>query len=80
MSLPPAGIPVPATPQFRVPASRNRRSPQTGAGSALPSGAREPPPQKIRAKANPQPNDPYVANRRTYWENNRHLTRRVLIP
>ncbi len=28
----------------------------------------------------PTPDDPYVASRRTFWENNAHITRRVLIP
>ncbi len=27
----------------------------------------------------PTPDDPYTASRRTYWENNAHITRRVLI-
>lgn len=28
----------------------------------------------------PAPTDPFVASRRTFWENNGHITRRVLIP
>ena len=28
----------------------------------------------------PAPTDPFVASRRTYWESNGHITRRVLIP
>ena len=28
----------------------------------------------------PSPEDPYLASRRTFWENNGHVTRRVLIP
>jgi DMSO/TMAO reductase YedYZ molybdopterin-dependent catalytic subunit len=28
----------------------------------------------------PAPNDPFLASRRTYWESNGHITRRVLIP
>ena len=28
----------------------------------------------------PAPDDPFLASRRTYWENNGHITRRVLIP
>ena len=28
----------------------------------------------------PAPNDPYVSSRRTFWENNGHVSRRVLIP
>jgi DMSO/TMAO reductase YedYZ molybdopterin-dependent catalytic subunit len=42
---------------------------------------------RVRSRAidfdgNVQPgqDDPIVANRRTYWENNGHMTRRVLIP
>ena len=28
----------------------------------------------------PAPDDPYLASRRTFWESNGHITRRVLIP
>jgi hypothetical protein len=28
----------------------------------------------------PAPNDPFLGSRRTFWENNGHITRRVLIP
>lgn len=28
----------------------------------------------------PSPDDPYLTSRRTFWENNGHVTRRVLIP
>jgi DMSO/TMAO reductase YedYZ molybdopterin-dependent catalytic subunit len=28
----------------------------------------------------PAPDDPFVASRRTYWESNGHITRRILIP
>jgi hypothetical protein len=28
----------------------------------------------------PAPNDPFLASRRTFWESNGHITRRVLIP
>jgi hypothetical protein len=28
----------------------------------------------------PSPDDPYVASRRTIWENNGYITRQVLIP
>jgi Mo-co oxidoreductase dimerisation domain len=28
----------------------------------------------------PAPDDPFLASKRTFWENNGHITRRVLIP
>jgi DMSO/TMAO reductase YedYZ molybdopterin-dependent catalytic subunit len=33
----------------------------------------------IYGNIQPAPDDPFVASRRTYWENNGHITRRVLI-
>jgi DMSO/TMAO reductase YedYZ molybdopterin-dependent catalytic subunit len=34
----------------------------------------------IYGNVQPAPDDPFVASRRTFWENNGHITRRVLIP
>jgi DMSO/TMAO reductase YedYZ molybdopterin-dependent catalytic subunit len=34
----------------------------------------------IDGNIQPAPNDPFLASRRTYWESNGHITRRVLIP
>jgi DMSO/TMAO reductase YedYZ molybdopterin-dependent catalytic subunit len=34
----------------------------------------------VEGNMQPPPNDPFLASRRTYWESNGHVTRRVLIP
>jgi DMSO/TMAO reductase YedYZ molybdopterin-dependent catalytic subunit len=34
----------------------------------------------VEGNIQPAPNDPFLASRRTFWENNGHITRRVLIP
>jgi DMSO/TMAO reductase YedYZ molybdopterin-dependent catalytic subunit len=34
----------------------------------------------VEGNVQPPPDDPYLAGRRTYWENNGQITRRVLIP
>jgi DMSO/TMAO reductase YedYZ molybdopterin-dependent catalytic subunit len=34
----------------------------------------------IEGNIQPAPSDPFLASRRTYWESNGHITRRVLIP
>jgi hypothetical protein len=34
----------------------------------------------VRGNMQPAPNDPFLAARRTYWESNGHITRRVAIP
>jgi DMSO/TMAO reductase YedYZ molybdopterin-dependent catalytic subunit len=34
----------------------------------------------IDGNVQPAPDDPFLASRRTYWESNGHITRRVLIP
>jgi DMSO/TMAO reductase YedYZ molybdopterin-dependent catalytic subunit len=34
----------------------------------------------VDGNVQPAPEDPFVASRRTFWENNGHITRRVLIP
>ena len=34
----------------------------------------------VHGNVQPSPDDPFLASRRTYWESNGHVTRRVLIP
>ena len=34
----------------------------------------------IEGNVQPAPTDPFLASRRTYWESNGYVTRRVLIP
>ena len=34
----------------------------------------------IDGNMQPAPDDPFLASKRTYWEQNGHITRRVLIP